>query len=85
MANKLDIMDLKQIINLHLDGNSNREISRILGLNINTVNNYINSFKSCDIDMEEFKALNHLEPARPLQPQDFFWFSAVFLLTPYRL
>jgi hypothetical protein len=31
MANKLDIMDLKQIINLHIDGTSNRQISRTLG------------------------------------------------------
>lgn len=61
MANKLDIMDLKQIINLHLDGNSNREISRTLGINRNTVNNYISSFTSCDIAMEELSALNHAE------------------------
>jgi hypothetical protein len=36
MANKLDIMDLKQMINLHTDGTSNRQISLILGLSRNT-------------------------------------------------
>jgi len=61
MANKLNIMDLKQIINLHLDGNSNREISRTLSINRNTVNHYISSFKSCDIAIEELSALNHAD------------------------
>ncbi len=59
MANKLDIMDLKQIINLHLDGNSNRQISQLLSINRNTVNHYISSFKSCDLALEELKELSH--------------------------
>ena len=35
MAKKLDPMDLKQIISLHLDGLSNREISKTLGIGRN--------------------------------------------------
>jgi transposase len=61
MANKLDIMDLKQIINLHLDGSSNREIGRILGLNRNTVNHYICAFQSSDIGLKELGSLNHVD------------------------
>jgi len=48
MANKLDIMDLKQIINLHLGGMSNRQIAATLSLNRNTVNHYLRSLKSSD-------------------------------------
>ncbi len=38
MANTLDPMDLKQIITLHLDGYSNRNIGTSLGISRNTVN-----------------------------------------------
>jgi DNA-directed RNA polymerase specialized sigma24 family protein len=41
MANKLDPMDLKQIITLHLDGKSNRAIGTLLGISRNTVNSYM--------------------------------------------
>ena len=37
MAKKLDPMDLKQIIRLHLDGLSNREISKALGIGCKAV------------------------------------------------
>ena len=53
MARKLNLMDVKQIIRLHLDGQSNRNISRILGINRNTVNNYIQLVKSTDIAAEK--------------------------------
>ena len=39
MANKLDPMDLKQILSLHLDGLSNRDIGITLGVSRNTVSN----------------------------------------------
>ena len=64
MANKVDIMDLKQIINLHLDGTSNRQIASILSLNRNTVNHYMRLFKSCDLS---FKELLSLEESRFLE------------------
>jgi len=48
MANTLDPMDLKQIITLHTDGLSNRQIGELLGLSRNTVNNYIRLFNAGD-------------------------------------
>ena len=53
MANKLDPMDIKQIITLHLDGLSNRKIGDTLGVSRNTVNAYMVLFKACDYGMKE--------------------------------
>ena len=61
MAKKLDPMDLKQIIRLHLEGLSNREISKTLGIGRNAINNYIQLFKTCDISLEDILELD--EPA----------------------
>ena len=52
MAKKLDSMDLKQIIRLHLDGLSNREISKTLGIGRNAINGYMQMFSACDMDTE---------------------------------
>lgn len=52
MANKLDPMDLKQIITLHLDGLSNRAIGSQLGLSRNTVNTYVNYFKASELSFK---------------------------------
>ncbi|WP_394803182.1 sigma factor-like helix-turn-helix DNA-binding protein [Membranihabitans marinus] len=38
------LLDLKQIITLHLGGHSNRKISDILGISRNTVNTYMKRF-----------------------------------------
>ncbi|MDX2345340.1 MAG: IS21 family transposase [Legionella sp.] len=48
MANKLDPMDFKQIITLHLDGFSNRQVGEQLGISRNTVNHYIKLFEASD-------------------------------------
>lgn len=53
MANSLDPMDIKQIITLHLDNESNRQIGEILGISRNTVNSYIKSFKACEYSFRE--------------------------------
>lgn len=53
MAKKLDPMDLKQILQLHLSGISNREISSTLHIGRNTVNNYVQLFKASDINLKE--------------------------------
>ncbi len=49
MANKLDPMDLKQIITLHLDELSNRKMSSLLGISRNTINSYMQLFEASDI------------------------------------
>lgn len=59
MAHKLDPMDLKQIITLHLDGLSNRQIGACLGISRNTINNYIQLFKSSDWSFEELKRFDN--------------------------
>jgi hypothetical protein len=53
MANTLDPMDLKQIITLHLDGLSNRNVGEALDISRNTVNSYMKLFESCDYGLEE--------------------------------
>ena len=53
MANTLDPMDLKQIITLHTDGLSNRQIGELLGISRNTVNNYIQLFNAGDHTFDE--------------------------------
>ena len=58
MAYKLDPMDLKQIITLHLNGLSNRAIGDQLGISRNTVNSYMKYFKASD---ESLKVLLKLE------------------------
>jgi transposase len=59
MANKLDPMDLKQIISLHLDGLSNRKIAGLLGIGRNTVNTYMQHFKACSRPLEELLELSN--------------------------
>lgn len=58
MANRINVMDLKQIINLHLDGVSNRQIASLLSLNRNTVNHYMRLFKACDLSFKELLSLD---------------------------
>lgn len=59
MANKLDPMDLKQIISLHLDGLSNRDIGSTLSISRNTVNNYMKLFKSSKLGFDELLLLDN--------------------------
>lgn len=61
MAKTLDPMDLKQIIRLHLDGLSNREISRTLGISRNTINQYMHLFKACDKRLDELLLVNEAD------------------------
>jgi hypothetical protein len=53
MANTLDPMDIKQIISLHLDSLSNRQIGDTLGISRNTINSYIKLIKASDYKAEE--------------------------------
>ncbi len=61
MTRKLDLMDVKQIIRLHLDGQSNRNISRTLGINRNTVNSYIQLVTSLDIPADKLLEMDIIE------------------------
>jgi len=69
MANKLDPMDIKQIISLHQDGLSNRKIASVLGISRNTINGYLQLIKASEHSLEELKqlesdGLKELFPAR---------------------
>ncbi|RLD87385.1 MAG: hypothetical protein DRJ09_10370 [Bacteroidetes bacterium] len=57
MAKKLDSMDLKQIIRLHLEGLSNRQIGKTLGIGRNAVNTYMQLFRSSNMTFEAILAL----------------------------
>jgi transposase len=58
MANTLDPMDIKQILTLHLDGLSNREIGNTLAISRNTVNHYIKLIKACDYTVKELLTMD---------------------------
>lgn len=60
-------MDLKQIIQLYLDGYSNRNIGLTLGISRNTVNHYMKLFKASDYPMEGLLSFdqNHLRSQFP--------------------
>ena len=59
MANTLDPMDLKQIITLHLDGYSNRNIGATLSISRNTINHYIRLFKGSDYTFKDLLAFDN--------------------------
>jgi len=58
MANTLDLMDIKQIITLHLDGFSNRKIANTLSISRNTVNHYMRLFTVSKLSLEELLKLD---------------------------
>jgi len=61
MAHKLDPMDLKQIITLHLDGVSNRKIEKTIGISRNTINTYMKLFRSCEYSLKELVSFVNLK------------------------
>ena len=52
-------MDLKQIITLHKDGLSNRQIGELLSISRNTVNNYIKLIKAGDYSPGELLSMDN--------------------------
>ena len=59
MARKLDYMDLQQIIILHFDGFSNRQIAKKkLSLSRNAVNEYMTLFRASEVPLQELMALD---------------------------
>ncbi|PWD98236.1 IS21 family transposase [Marinilabilia rubra] len=61
MANTLDLMDLKQILTLHLDGLSSRKIGDMLGIHRNTINRYVQLFNASKYTKEELLAKDNEE------------------------
>lgn len=61
MANTLDPMDIKQIITLHLDCISNRNIASTLSISRNTVNTYLRFIQSCKYSCKELLELDNKE------------------------
>lgn len=59
MANTLDPMDLKQIIRLHLDGLSNRETGKTLGIDRGCINRYMRLFKACGVALDDLVAFDN--------------------------
>jgi predicted transcriptional regulator len=59
MANKLDPMDLKQIITLRKDGFSNRQIGKQLGISRNTVNQYVGQFRASGKSLDELLEMDN--------------------------
>ncbi len=57
MANKLDLMDIRQLIQLHADGLSNRKIGQTLGIHRNTINDYIRRLKATTKTAQELLKL----------------------------
>ena len=53
MANKLDPMDIRQILSLLNDGFSSRKIGSTLGVSRNTVNSYVNRLKASGYSAQE--------------------------------
>lgn len=53
MANKLDPMDIRQILSLLNDGFSNRKVGSTLGVSRNTVNSYVNRLKASGHSVSE--------------------------------
>jgi len=61
MANKLDLMDIRQLIRLHSDGLSNRKVGKTLGIHRNTINDYIRRIKATEVSPEELLNLDDAE------------------------
>jgi len=56
--NRIDIMDLRQVIRLKKDGISNRKIAESLKISRNTVNEYVRFFETFQLNYEELLELD---------------------------
>jgi transposase len=61
MANLFNIMGLKQILSLHLDGLSNRKIAITLGISRNTINHYLRLFKASEYALKDLLNFDNLK------------------------
>ncbi|PIQ34985.1 MAG: hypothetical protein COW63_02730 [Bacteroidetes bacterium CG18_big_fil_WC_8_21_14_2_50_41_14] len=46
-AKKVDVMELKQLLQLKMKGESNRSCEKKMGIHRNTINHYVRLFKAC--------------------------------------
>lgn len=62
-ANRIEIMQIRQIIRLRQSGISNREIADLIGIHRNSVNEYVRLLKACKQDLAALSALSDHELA----------------------
>lgn len=60
---RIDIMELRQLIQLKRKGLSNRKVARALGTSRNTVNSYVRAFSEHELDYEQLEELSETELA----------------------
>jgi len=60
---RIDIMDLRQLIQLKRKGLSNRKVAQALGVSRNTVNTYIQAFTGHELSYEQLEGLSEGELA----------------------
>ena len=53
MSQRIDIMDLRQLIRLKQTGESNRSIAALLHISRNTVNSYIHRIEAFNLSLTE--------------------------------
>jgi transposase len=58
---RLDIMDIRQLIKLKEKGMSNRKVALALGISRNTVNTYVNTFSDLELNFQQLEKLTETE------------------------
>ena len=58
---RIDIMDLRQLIQLKGKGLSNRKVAQALGLSRNTVNSYVRVFEGYELNYQQLEKLSEAE------------------------
>ena len=54
---RIDIMDLRQLIQLKRKGLSNRKVAEALGVSRNTVNTYVQAFEKHELSYDQLEGL----------------------------
>ena len=57
-AQKIEIMDIRQLLQLKLKSESNRSCEKILGIHRNTVNHYVRQFKASSMSYGDLLELS---------------------------
>lgn len=68
---RLDIMELLQLIQLKKKGMSNRQVASALGISRNTVNSYVKAFEQHQLDFPELEKLTAAELAELFPQADY--------------